>query len=129
MSYKCWRILIAEEQFALQNRICRSLALLGYRTSTSVHSFRELLGVTQYSHEPFELFDLMLINGELMVAAGIDPVRFFQCVTQIRHAVIYDERRGQVRPETLYTSQCRQLSLIRNPDQQTLGSLLEQLDV
>lgn len=129
MSYKCWRILIAEEQFTLQNQIAKSLNVLGYRALTTVRSFRELLGVTQYSYEPFEHFDLLLINGELMAAAGIDPVRFFHSITQIRHGVIYDARRGQAWPELLYASQRRQLSLLRTPDQPSLGSMLEQLDV
>ncbi len=129
MSYKCWRILIAEELPTLQSRIGKSLNELGYCALTPVRSFRELLGVTQYSHEPFEHFDLMLINGELIAAAGIDPVRFFQSNAQIRHGVIYDARRGQAWAEPIYTTARRHLSLIRTPDRQTLGPLLEQLDV
>jgi hypothetical protein len=125
MSYKCWRILIVDEQPALQNRIGQTFKELGYRGLTRVHSFRELQGVTHYSCEPFELFDLMIINAELIVAAGVDPVRFFQTNTQIRHCVIYDARRGQPQPETLYASHRRQLMLIRKADRDTLGPLLE----
>lgn len=129
MSYKHWRILVAEEQLIEHNRICKSLNELGYRTLTPVRSFRELLGVTHYSFEPFEHFDLLVINGELIAAAGIDSVRFFQSNSQIRHGVIYDARRGQAQAETIYANQRRQLTLIRTPDRQTLAALLEHLDI
>ncbi|KAE9639907.1 hypothetical protein EJA70_27105 [Pseudomonas sp. PB103] len=129
MSYKCWRILIAEEQPALQGRIGKSLNELGYRALTAVCSFRELLSVTQYSYEPFDQFDLLIINGELLAAVGVDPIRFFQSNAQIRHGVIHDARRGQPHAETIYASQRRQLNLIRTADRSSLGSLLEQLDV
>jgi hypothetical protein len=129
MSYKCWRILIAEEQPALQCRIGKSLNELGYRALTAVCSFRELLSVTQYSYEPFDQFDLLIINGELLAAVGVDPIRFFQSNAQIRHGVIHDARRGQPHAETIYASQRRQLNLIRTADRSSLGSLLEQLDV
>jgi hypothetical protein len=129
MSYKCWRILIAEEQPALQGRIGKSLNELGYRALMAVCSFRELLSVTQYSYEPFDQFDLLIINGELLAAVGVDPIRFFQSNAQIRHGVIHDARRGQPHAETIYASQRRQLNLIRTADRSSLGSLLEQLDV
>lgn len=129
MSYKCWRILIAEEQPSLQGRIGKSLNELGYRALTAVCSFRELLSVTQYSYEPFDQFDLLIINGELLAAVGVDPIRFFQSNAQIRHGVIHDARRGQPHAETIYASQRRQLNLIRTADRSSLGSLLEQLDV
>ncbi|EJN26734.1 MULTISPECIES: hypothetical protein [unclassified Pseudomonas] len=129
MSYKCWRILIAEEQPSLQDRIGKSLNELGYRALTAVCSFRELLSVTQYSYEPFDQFDLLIINGELLAAVGVDPIRFFQSNAQIRHGVIHDARRGQPHAETIYASQRRQLNLIRTADRSSLGSLLEQLDV
>lgn len=127
MTYKRWRILIAEEQPALQFIVGQCLKELGYRALTPVRSLRELLGVTHYSCEPFEHFDLLLINGELL-AAGIDPVRFFVSNSQIRHGVIYDARRGQPRAESIYANQRRQLSLIHTPDRETLVPLLEQLD-
>lgn len=129
MSYKCWRILIVEEQCSLHSRISRTLNELGCRALTPVRSFRELLSVTQYSHEPFERFDLMLINANVLAATGIDALRFFQSNAQIRHGVIYDVQRGQARAAMIYASQRRQLSLIRTPDRQTLGPLLEQFDV
>lgn len=129
MSYKCWRILIAEEQPSLQDRIGKSLNELGYRALTAVCSFRELLSVTQYSYEPFDQFDLLIINGELLAAVGVDPIRFFQSNAQIRHGVIHDARRGQPHAETIYASQRRQLNLIRTADRSSLGSLLAQLDV
>jgi len=129
MTYKCWRILIVEEQPMLQSRVGKCLNALGYRALSSVHSFRELLGLTHYSCEPFEQFDLLLINGELLAAVGVDPVRFFQSNSQIRHAVIYDGRRGRPRAELIYANLRRQLNLVRTPDRCTLGPLLEQLDV
>jgi len=129
MSFKCWRILIAEEQNTLCAKIEKTLSVLGYRTLTQASSFRELLALTHYSSEPLEHFDLMIINGELLAASGIDPVRFFESNSQIRHCVIHDVRRGQPKAETIYANLRRQLSLIRTPDRQTLGPLLEQLDV
>ncbi|MFJ2710376.1 hypothetical protein ACIOZM_05735 [Pseudomonas sp. NPDC087346] len=128
MSYKCLRILIAEEQNVLRLRIEKSLGELGYRAFTTARSLRELLALTHYSSDPFEQFDLMIINGELLVAAGIDPVRFFQSNPQIRHGVIHDARRGQPQAEIIYATHRRQLSLIRTADRQTLSPLLEQLD-
>jgi CheY-like chemotaxis protein len=128
MSYKCLRILIAEEQNVLRLRIEKSLGELGYRAFTNAHSLRELLALTHYSSDPFEQFDLMIINGELMVAAGIDPVRFFQSNPQIRHGVIHDARRGQPQAEIIYATYRRQLSLVQTADRQTLSTLLEQLD-
>ncbi|MCR8932024.1 MULTISPECIES: hypothetical protein [unclassified Pseudomonas] len=128
MTYKRWRILIAEEQPALQFSVGQCLKELGYRAPTPVRSFRELLGMTHYSCEPFEHFDLLLINGQLLAAAGIDPVRFFVSNSQIRHGVIYDARRGRSCAESIYANQRRQLSLIHTPDRQTLVPLLEQLN-
>ncbi|MBK5374977.1 hypothetical protein JFT81_10085 [Pseudomonas sp. TH43] len=129
MSYKCWRILIVEEQPLLQTRIGKTLNELGCRALTGVCSFRELLSLTHYSYEPFEQFDLLLINGELLASAGVDPVRFFQSNSQIRHGVIYDTRRGQPRAEMIYANHRRQLSLVHTPDRQTLGPLLDQLNI
>ena len=129
MSYKRWRVVIAEEQSVLQSRIARIFSELGYRNLTPVCSFRELLAMTHYSHDPFQRFDLMVINGELIAAAGVDPVGFFQSNPQIRHCVIHDARRGQPQAETIYANHQRQLHLTRTPDRRTLGALLEQLDV
>jgi hypothetical protein len=129
MSYKCWRIVVAEVQHSRYHQIEKSLKELGYRASTRVHSLRELLGVTHYAHDPFEHFDLMIINGELLAMAGLDPVRFFQRNPQIRHGVIHDVRRGQPQAETIYATQRRQLCLIHSADRLSLGPLLEQLDV
>jgi hypothetical protein len=128
MSYKCRRIVIVEEQQALQSRIVRVFNELGYRNLTPVRSFRELLALTHYSHEPFEQFDLMIINGELIAAAGVDPVRFFQGNPQIRHGVIHDVRRGQPQAEAIYATRRRQLFMLHTPDRQTLGTVLEHLD-
>ncbi|MDR9865229.1 hypothetical protein [Pseudomonas baetica] len=129
MSYKCWRFLIVEENSIVQTRIAKTLTQLGCRDLTPVGSFRELLALTHYSHDPFLYFDLMIINGELLATMGVDPVRFFQSNKQIRQGVIHDLRRGQPQPETIYANARRQLSLIRTPDRQTLGALLEQLVV
>ncbi|MFJ2280758.1 hypothetical protein ACIOUG_06435 [Pseudomonas sp. NPDC087803] len=120
--------MIVEEQQALQSRIARVFHELGYRNLTPIRSFRELLALTHYSPEPFEQFDLMLINGELIAAAGVDPVRFFQGNPQIRHAVIHDVRRGQAQAEAIYATRRRQLFMLRIPDRQALGSVLEHLD-
>jgi CheY-like chemotaxis protein len=128
MTFKFLRILVAEEQNVLRLRIEKSLGELGYRAVASARSLRDLLALTHYSYDPFELFDLMVINGELLAAAGIDPVRFFQSNPQIRHGVIHDARRDQPQAEVIYATHRRQLSLIRTPDRQTLGALLEQLD-
>nr|WP_207199242.1 hypothetical protein [Pseudomonas sp. TH49] len=128
MSYKCRRIVIVEEHQALQSRIARVFNELGYRHLTPVRSFRELLALTHYSHEPFEQFDLMIINGELIAAAGVDPVRFFQGNPQIRHGVIHDVRRGQPQAEAIYATRRRQLFMLHTPDRQTLGTVLEHLD-
>ncbi len=128
MSYKCWRILIAEEQYIHCRNIERNLNEIGYRAFTLAISLRELLALTHYASEPPEHFDLMIINGELLATSGIDPVRFFQSNSQIRHGVIHDLRRGQPKAETIYANQRRQLSLVRTLDRQTLGMLLKQLD-
>lgn len=124
MPYKCWRILIAEDQPYLRVRIEKSLREMGCRRLTTAQSFRELLGLTHYSHEPFEGFELMIINGELLAATGIDPVRFFLSNPQIRHGLIHDARRGQPKAETIYASQQRQLTLIRTLDRQSLDAVL-----
>ncbi|VVQ20683.1 hypothetical protein [Pseudomonas fluorescens] len=129
MSYKCWRILIADGQPALHARIGKIFKELGCRELTRVHSFRELLGVTHYSSEPFQHFDLMIINAEMLAAAGVDCVRFFASNAQIRHGVIHDTVRGQPQAQTIYANHRRQLMLIRTPDRHTLGPLLEHLDV
>ncbi|MFJ2536538.1 hypothetical protein [Pseudomonas sp. NPDC087614] len=127
MPYKCWRILIVEDQPYLRSRIEKSLKELGCRRLTPAQSFRELLGLTHYSHDPFEGFELMIINGELLAATGIDPVRFFLSNPQIRHGVIHDARRGQLRAEMIHASQRRQLSLIQTPDRQSLDAVLMSL--
>ena len=129
MSYKCWRILIAEEQYIRCRNIEKTLNELGYRAFTLATSLRELLALTHYCSEPPEHFDLMIINGELLATSGIDPVKFFQSTSQIRHGVIHDSRRGQPKAETIYANHRRQLSLIRTLDRQSLGMLLEPLDI
>jgi hypothetical protein len=129
MSYKCSRILIAEEQPKVHSRIEKTLNELGYRTLTRAGSLRELLALTHYSHEPFEHFDLMIINGELMASASVDPVQFFQNISQVRHAVIHDAYRGQPEAELLYANVRRQLNLIQTPDRQALVALLAKLDL
>ncbi|WP_025110410.1 hypothetical protein [Pseudomonas sp. H1h] len=129
MSYKCRRIVIVEEQPVLQSRIVRVFHGLGYRDLTPIRSFRELLALTHYAHDPFEQYDLLIINGELIAAAGIDPVRFFQGNPQIRHGVIHDARRGQPRAEAIFVTGRRQLLMLRTPDRQSLGAVLEHLNV
>ncbi|KPG97056.1 MULTISPECIES: hypothetical protein [Pseudomonas] len=127
MSYKRWRILIADEQRSLHVRIGKCLDELGYRGYASVYSFRELLGTTHYSSDPFEHYDLLIINAELIAVGGDDPLRFFQCNLQIRHAVIYDKRRGEAGAQAIYSADRRYLTLIRIPDRQTLGPLIADL--
>lgn len=123
------RILIAEDQSVQRSRIEKTLNELGYRTPVKVQCFRELMRLTHYSYEPFERFDLLIINGEMLVDAGVDPYQFFTGNRQIRHGLIYDARRGRDQPEVLHANARRQLRLIRTPDRQTLGSILESIDV
>jgi len=127
MSYKRWRILIADEQRALHVRISKCLNELGCRGYVSVYSFRELLGATHYSSDPFEHYDLLVIGAELMAVGGVDPLRFFQCNLQIRHAVIYDKHRGEACTQAICSTDRRYLTLIRTPDRQTLGPLIADL--
>jgi hypothetical protein len=128
MSLQPLHILIAEPQPLLQQRMTRHLNELGYRRITQVTSLRELLDLTHYSYEPFEAFDLLIINGELLSSAGADPHRFFMRNAQVRHGLIHDARRGQEKPELLFTSCRRQLSLIRTPDRQTLQAFMQSLE-
>jgi CheY-like chemotaxis protein len=129
MSYKCRRIVIVEEQPALQSRIARVCNELGYRDLTPIRSFRELLALTHYAHDPFEQYDLMIINGELIAMTGVDPVRFFQSNPQIRHGVIHDARRGLPQAEAIFATGRRQLFMLRTLDRQSLGTVLAYLDV
>ncbi|MGE8186585.1 hypothetical protein [Pseudomonas sp. NPDC086278] len=121
-------MLIADKNKFQCVTIERSLRALGYHAIASVLSFRELLSLTHYSCEPFEHFDLLIINGEMLASAGADPYRFFVSNSQVRHGLIHDARRGQQQPEVLYSHGQRNLSLVRTADQQSISDFLQGLD-
>lgn len=102
MQNRSIRILIADLQNKNQVKLKRLVNFFGYSRTASASSFRELLTMTNYSCEPFENFDVLLLNEELAYAAGVDARQFCYGNSQIRHALIY----GLKSKNTLLSSLC-----------------------
>lgn len=127
MPDKSLRILIADHQHLLCDKIARRLNILGYLRVASVHSFRELLTLTHCSCEPFENFDILIINAELALAAGVDLYAFCLGNLQVRHALIHDISQPE-RPQILYMTQEQIIVLIRYPCEDNIRRFMRVVD-
>lgn len=128
MPDKNLRILIADDQSALCSEIERHIKSLGYWRIATVQSFRELLRMTHFSYEPFENFDILIINAELAWAAGIDLPAFCQGNPQIRHALIHDHCQPSARPQILCATPEQKIVQVRSPNGEILRRFMSVVD-
>lgn len=128
MATRDLRILIADYQHAQRVRLERILNRLGYFRVAPVQSFEELLTLTHYTCEPFDLFDVLLINMELARAAGIDIERFCRGNPQVCHALVYGVAVG---PESLSlpdVGEPQQIRLVDTVDEYSVRSFMTHID-
>jgi len=86
VSNKALRILIADEQHFHRMKIERLFNQLDYYRIAPVRTLNEMLNLTEYGCEPF---DLVLINAALADAA-LDLRGFFRNHPGVRHAWVYN---------------------------------------
>lgn len=122
------RVLIADLQLCNQIKLKRLINRFGYPRVASVSSLRELMTMTHYSCEPFENFDVLLLNDELTFAAGIDAEKFCVGNFQIRHALIYGSRRHRELPLRCCTSAPHQIWRVQSLTSNSLYDFMSHID-
>jgi hypothetical protein len=122
------RILIADDQHAQRVRLEKILNRQGYFRVAPVQSFKELLTLTHYTCEPFELFDVLLINMDLAKAAGIDMELFCRGNPQVRNALVYGVAHGHMSRTLPAVGGPRQIRLIDTADEYTVRRFMAHID-
>jgi DNA-binding NarL/FixJ family response regulator len=87
---KAFRILIADTQHFHRMRIERLFNQLGYFAVAPAQNLEELLRLTEYGTQPF---DLVVINGA-MANGSLNLLDYFVDNQQVRHAFIFDGRQA-----------------------------------
>ncbi|MBK5416211.1 hypothetical protein [Pseudomonas sp. TH31] len=88
------RVLVADHQCEQRIVIEKSLGILRYFRVCPVASFRELTMLTHYSPNLYDRFDLLIVNADLISAAGLNVVDFCVNNPRLRHVLIYGSRSG-----------------------------------
>ncbi|MFJ2550203.1 hypothetical protein ACIOVF_27600 [Pseudomonas sp. NPDC087612] len=101
---------------------------LGYYRVAPVSCFSDLITLTHYSPDPFERFDLVVINAELVTAAGVKALDFCLENARLRHALIYDSALQRRFPRTFNQSPSQQVRLIHKIDRTQLVDFLSLID-
>ncbi|WP_409318930.1 hypothetical protein [Pseudomonas sp. KCJK9016] len=122
------RILIADEQHSQCNRLEKILNRLGYFRMTPVLSFTDLQTLTHYTCEPFELFDVLLINMNLFRAAGVNVERFCRSNPQVTNTLVYGIAPGQKTGVLSASGEPGQIHLVQTADEQTVRRFMAQID-
>lgn len=91
MPTKAFRILIADTQHFHRMRIERLFNQLGYFAVAPAQSLEELLRLTEYGSQPF---DLVVINGS-MANRSLNLADYFVDNQQVRHAFIFNGRQAR----------------------------------
>lgn len=87
MPNRSLRILIADEDPFRLMQAEQLLNQLGYYRIAPVRSFEELMALTEYDGEPY---DLLIANSELAEHVGVDLIKFCRKTIQIRNSLIYE---------------------------------------
>ncbi|MBK5415449.1 hypothetical protein [Pseudomonas sp. TH31] len=88
------RVLVADHQCEQRIVIEKSLGILRYFRVCPVASFRELTMLTHYSPNLYDRFDLLIVNADLISAAGLNVVDFCVNNPRLRHVLIYGSPPG-----------------------------------
>lgn len=122
------RILIADDQYAQRSSLEKILNRLGYYRVAPVQSFSELMTLTHYSCESLELFDVLLINMELVRAAGVDVARFCRRNPQVRNALVYGVAAREMEVLLLIIEKSSSTRLVAVADEQSIRRFIEHID-
>ena len=128
LSGKPLRILIADQYCAQRKAIEKDLSKMGYWRIAPVGCFDDLVALTHYSPNAFERFDLVVINAELMLAAGINALDFCRSNPRLRHVLIYDPCREERFPKTFNECPAQWVRVIRMIDRKQLMDFLSLID-
>ncbi|WP_082457459.1 chemotaxis protein CheY [Pseudomonas sp. Leaf48] len=118
------RILIADVQHFNCMRIERLFNQLGYFAVAPVQSLEELLRLTEYGSQPF---DLVLINSS-MADGSLNLPDFFIDNHQVRHAFIFDGRQAQLAAVPDCIGQTVWISHAELPDLSCVQKLMAAVD-
>ncbi|MCY7261879.1 hypothetical protein [Pseudomonas protegens] len=127
-SSKFLRILVADQECSRRSMIEKDLNGLGYYRVAPVSCFNDLITLTHYSPDPFERFDLVVINAELVSAVGMKALDFCLENTRLRHALIYDSALRRQFPRTFSERPSQQVRLIQKIDRTQLLDFLSLID-
>ncbi|WP_445177503.1 hypothetical protein [Pseudomonas sp. McL0111] len=122
------RVLVADQQCAQRIVIEKSLSLLGYFRVCPVSSFEELTLLSHYSPNLYERFDLLIVNAELISAAGINAADFCLNNSRFRHVLIYDSSRERRGIKTLSTVPHHQVRVVDAMGFEVLTDFLALID-
>lgn len=127
-SGKFLRVLVADQECSRRAQIEKDLNGLGYYRVAPVSCFSDLLTLTHYSPNPFERFDLVVINAQLMSAVGLKALDFCLGNARLRHALIYDGDLQRRFPRTFNERASQQVRLIHKIDRMQLVDFLSLID-
>lgn len=125
---KSLRILVADQECTRRSMIENDLIGLGYYRVTPAICFSDLITLTHYSPDPFERFDLVVINAELVTAAGVKALDFCLENARLRHVLVYDSGFQRRLPRTFNQSPSQQIRLINKINLTQLVDFLSLID-
>ena len=125
MSNKELRILIAEEKLKRIIHIERLLNRLNYYRIAPVQTLEELLTLTAYASEHF---DLLIVSKQFSARAGVDVEAFCRDRPQILNALIYESKNSQHIPVLVYLCQSVYVCLSHTPDSGSMKDFMRIID-
>lgn len=122
------RLLIADQDSRRRVSVEKTLAILGYFRVCPTKSFDELTALTHFSPGLYDRFDLLIINADLISAAGLDTLDFCVNNSRLRHVLIYDSTAAPDTPKTLSKRPNHQVRLIETISYDALVDFLKLID-
>ena|SRR5471032_1584417 len=108
------RVLVADNRLEQRTVVEKSLRALGYFRVCPVATVGELIQLSHYSPKVYDRFDLLIVNADLIQAAGLTIEKFCVNNSRFRHVLVYDNGPVQKEPHIFTTKPYQQVRLFGN---------------
>ncbi|GLH52130.1 hypothetical protein RS3R6_03110 [Pseudomonas atacamensis] len=84
------RILVADKRFEQRVIVEKCLGLMGYYKVCPAGCFEEMITLTHINSPLVDRFDLLIVNANLVVSAGVDVFDFCFHNSRVKNVLVYE---------------------------------------
>jgi len=122
------RVLVAVQRCEQRIILEKALSLMGYFRVCPVSTFEELTRLSHFSPNLYDRFDVLIVNADVVSAAGLDAADFCLNCSRFKHVLIQDSVHAGKRPSTLSAKANHHVRMVNAIDYEALESFLSLVD-